>query len=69
MADPFTSAFNFDNTNYSLGAGIRFKRLFIDLAYNLNRRVSDYTVYDFGGQLANTVTLDHNIVTTVGFRF
>lgn len=69
MADPFTSALNFDNTNYSLGAGIRFKRLFIDLAYNLNRRVSNYTVYDFGGQLANTVTIDHNIITTVGFRF
>ncbi|MCB0754051.1 MAG: hypothetical protein KDB98_00555 [Flavobacteriales bacterium] len=69
-ADPYTSQLNFDDTRYSLGAGIRLKRFFVDLTYALHRTVGDYAVYDLGApNLASTVTLDHNVLTTVGFRF
>ncbi len=68
--DPFTGAYNFDNTRYSLGLGLRLKRFFTDLGYNLNRTVSNYQMYDDAyTALAETVTLDHNILFTVGFRF
>lgn len=69
-ADPYTSALNFDNTNYSFGVGLRLKRFFVDMSYALNRRVGEYQVYDLDAtQTASTITLDHNILTTVGFRF
>lgn len=69
-ADPYTSKLNFDNTRYSLGLGLRLKSFFVDLTYNLHRMVDNYEVYDVQYvPLAETVTLDHSILTTVGFRF
>ena len=69
-ADPYTSQLNFDDTRYSLGAGLRLKRFFVDLTYALHRRVGEYSVYDLvEPNLASTITLDHNVLATVGFRF
>ena len=65
--NPYTGSFNFDNTRYTLGAGLRLKRFFVDLAYNLHRQVNSYEVYT--ANLAETVTLNHSVITTVGFRF
>ena len=68
--NPYTGEYNFDNTRYSLGLGLRFNRFFIDMAYNLHRTVGAYEVYDVSYvPLASTITLDHSILTTVGFRF
>jgi long-subunit fatty acid transport protein len=68
--DPFTGAFNFDNTRYSLGAGYRLKRFFVDLSYSLHRTVSAYEMYSSAMvPLAETVTLENSVITTVGFRF
>lgn len=68
--DPFTGAYNFDNTRYSLGIGYRLERFFTDLTYSLHRSVGVYEVYDTNyTQLASTITLDHSIIATVGFRF
>lgn len=70
LADPFTSQLNFDNTNYSVGVGLRLKRFFVDMTYALQRQVGLYQVYDFDPtNAASTVTLNHNVLTTVGFRF
>lgn len=69
-ANPFTSQLNFENTNYSLGVGLRLKRFFVDMTYALHRTVGEYQVYDLvPSNTASTTTLDHNILTTVGFRF
>ncbi len=69
-ADPYTSALNFDNTRYSLGLGLRLKRFFVDLTYNLHRTVGNYQLYDITAlPVAETITLDHSILATVGFRF
>ncbi|MCB9187201.1 MAG: hypothetical protein H6601_10745 [Flavobacteriales bacterium] len=69
-ADPYTSKLNFDNTRYSLGLGLRLKSFFVDLTYNLHRVIGNYEVYDIQYvPLAETVTLDHSIISTVGFRF
>jgi hypothetical protein len=68
--DPFTGKYNFDNTRYSLGLGYRLERFFTDLTYSLHRSVGVYEVYDSTyTQLASTITLDHSIMATVGFRF
>lgn len=70
LADPFTSQLSFDNTNYSLGVGLRLKRFFVDLTYALQRSVGEYQVYDLDPtNTASTVTLDNNVLLTVGFRF
>ena len=70
LADPYTSRLNFDNTNYSLGVGLRLKRFFVDLTYALQRSVGEYQVYDIDPtNTASTVTLDNNVLMTVGFRF
>jgi len=69
-ADPYTSKLNFDNTRYSLGLGLRLKHFFVDLTYNLHRTVGSYEVYDIEYvDPAATVTLNHSILSTVGFRF
>lgn len=69
-ADPYTSQLNFNDTRYSLGLGLRLKRFFVDLAYNLHRTVGSYELYDYTGMsLAETTTLDHSVILTVGFRF
>jgi hypothetical protein len=69
-ANPYTSQLNFDDIRYSLGVGLRLKRFFVDLTYALHRTVGEYSVYDLGApNLASTVTLYHNVMTTVGFRF
>lgn len=69
-ADPYTSQLNFDNTRYSLGAGLRFKHFFVDLAYNLHRFAGNYEVYNTQYiPSAQTVTMEHSVLTTVGFRF
>jgi len=65
--DPYTGKYNLDNTRYSLGVGYRLKRFFIDLTYNLHRQVDAYQVYETN--FAETVTLNHSVITTVGFRF
>lgn len=68
--DPFTGAYNFNNTRYSLGLGLRLKRFFTDLTYNLHRSVNSYEVYaDDNVPLADALTLDHSVIFTVGFRF
>lgn len=68
--NPYKVGYNFDNTRYSLGAGYRLDRFFVDLTYSLNRLVDAYEVYDVSyTPLAETVTLEHNIIATVGFRF
>lgn len=68
--DPFTGAYNFNNTRYSLGLGLRLKRFFTDLTYNLHRSVNNYEVYaDDNVPLADALTLDHSVIFTVGFRF
>lgn len=69
-ADPYTSQLTFDDTRYSLGVGIRLKRFFIDLTYTLHRMEGAYELYESNAiPLAETVTSDHNVITTVGFRF
>lgn len=69
-ADPNTSELNFNNTRYSLGLGLRLERFFVDLAYNLHRTVGAYQLYDYTNvPLAETTTLDHSVIFTVGFRF
>ena len=65
--DPYSGKYNFDNTRYSLGVGYRLKRFFVDLTYNLHRQVDAYQVYETN--FAETVTLNHSVITTVGFRF
>jgi hypothetical protein len=68
--DAFTGAYNFNNTRYSLGLGLRLKRFFTDLTYNLHRSVNNYEVYaDDNVPLADALTLDHSVIFTVGFRF
>lgn len=68
--NPYKVGYNFDNTRYSLGAGYRLERFFVDLTYSLNRLVDAYEMYDVSyTPLAETVTLEHNIIATVGFRF
>lgn len=68
--DPFTGSYNFDNTRYSLGLGLRLKRFSIDLTYNLHRSVSDYEVYDVAYvPVANNITLNHSVLLTFAFRF
>lgn len=70
FGNPYKLGFNFDNTRYSLGAGFRLKRFFVDLTYSLNRYVNSYKVYNTDyTPLAKVVTTSHNITTTVGFRF
>lgn len=69
-ADPYTSQLNFDDTRYSLGLGLRLKHFFADLTYSLHRMVGNYEFYDMQYvPLAETVTSDHSVLTTVGFRF
>ena len=65
--DPYSGGYNFDNTRYSLGAGLRLKRFSIDLTYNLHRLVDSYELYT--AAIAETVTMQHSVITTVGFRF
>jgi len=65
--DPYSGKYNFDNTRYSLGVGYRLKRFFVDLTYNLHRQVDAYQVYETN--FAETATLNHSVITTVGFRF
>ena len=65
--DPYSGGYNFDNTRYSLGAGFRFKRFFVDMSYNLHRLVNSYALYD--AAIAKTLTMQHSVITTVGFRF
>jgi hypothetical protein len=65
--DPYSGGYNFDNTRYSLGAGFRFKRFFVDMSYNLHRLVNSYELYD--AAIAETLTIQHSVITTVGFRF
>ncbi len=68
--NPYKVGYSFDDTRYSLGAGYRLERFFIDLAYMLNRTVGNYEMYDVSyTPLAETVTLDHSVIATVGFRF
>ncbi len=68
--NPYTGAYNFDDTRYSLGLGLRLKKFFTDLTYQLQRRTEDYLVYDTSlVPLAQTTTLDHSVLFTVGFRF
>ena len=69
-ADPYTSQLTFDDTRYSLGVGLRLKRFFVDLTYTLHRMEGTYKVYESDAiPFAETVTSDHNVITTVGFRF
>lgn len=69
-ANPYTSQLNFDDTRYSLGLGIRLKRFYVDLAYDLHRINQSYEVYDVNyTPLAQVVTNVHSLITTVGFRF
>ena len=50
--------------------GLAQIRHFVDLTYALHRRVGEYSVYDLvEPNLASTITLDHNVLATVGFRF
>lgn len=68
--NPYTGGYSLDNTRYSLGAGFRFNHFFVDLTYQLHRMVGSYEVYDVSYvPLAETVTLEHSVITTVGFRF
>lgn len=68
--DPFSGGYDFNNTRYSLGMGYRLERFFTDLTYSLHRSVESYEVYDVKyTQMASTITLDHSIIATVGFRF
>jgi len=68
--NPYTGAYNFDDTRYSLGVGLRLKRFFTDLTYQLQRRTENYLVYDNAlVPLAKTTTLDNSVLFTVGFRF
>lgn len=68
--NPYTGAYSFDDTRYSLGIGLRLKKFFTDLTYQLQRRTQDYLVYDSAlTELAKTTTLDHSVLFTVGFRF
>lgn len=65
--NPYTGNYNFDNTRYSLGAGYRLKKFFVDLTYNLHRLEEAYELYDTA--IAETVSMEHSVITTVGFRF
>ena len=68
--DPFSGAYDFNNTRYSFGLGYKLERFFTDLTYSLHRSVGVYEVYDANyAELASTITLDHSIIATVGFRF
>lgn len=65
--DPYSGKYNFDNTRYSFGVGYRLKRFFVDMTYNLHRQVDSYQMY--ATEFAETVTMNHSVITTVGFRF
>lgn len=68
--DPYTGAYNFNDTRYSLGAGLRWKRFFTDLTYQLRRNVQNYEMYDVAlVPLANITTWEHNVLMSFGFRF
>lgn len=68
--DPYSGTYNFNDTRYSLGLGLRLKHFFVDATYQLRRNVNNYEVYDVNYvPLAEVVTLDHSFITTVGFRF
>jgi len=65
--NPYTGKYSFDNTRYSLGAGFRLKRFFVDLTYSLTRQESAYQLYETN--FADVVTRNHSVISTVGFRF
>lgn len=65
--NPYTGGYSLDNTRYSLGAGLRLKHFFVDLTYNLHRQANLYQMYDT--YFADAVTMNHGVITTVGFRF
>ena len=68
--DPYTGDYNFNDTRYSLGLGVRLKRFLIDATYHLRRTASNYEVYDVAYvPLAEAITLDHSVLATIGFRF
>jgi hypothetical protein len=68
--NPYAGGYTMDDTRYSLGLGLRLKRWSLDLGYMLHRRVGSYEMYDVSlTPIAETVSLNHNVMFTTSFRF
>jgi len=68
--NPYTGAYSFDDTRYSLGVGLRLNRWSLDLAYLLHRRAGVYELYDTAlTPLAEAVQMNHNVMFSTAFRF
>jgi len=67
LGNPYTGAYDFSDTRYSLGAGVMFKHFFFDLTYMLQRKTGSLVLY--GSEAATAESMAHSILFTAGVRF
>ena len=56
---------------YSAGIGLREKNVYFDLTYALSQQLENYYMYDpaYADAAATNLSISHNFMATLGFRF